>query len=321
MEANPALNYFSNWIDSGGDWFDVSGSSRTGYHRYSFRVNYPRHGIRLGEKITPKNTKSIRSRQKENSKMTFYFIGLGLSDEKDISIKGLEIIKRCDKIYLENYTSIMQCSIKDLEKLYGKKIISVDRKKVEELGEQIITEAKNKNVALLIVGDPFSATTHIDLFKTAKEKNILVKIIHNASVLTAIGITGLQLYKFGKITSLPFPEDNPTVETPYTILKDNLNLGLHTLLLLDLKPEKNKFMTIPEALEIIENIEKRKKDKIINKDTFVVGCTSLGSNEYVVKAGNVEAIKKINFGKPPYCLIIPGKLHFVEEEMLKLYSY
>ena len=252
--------------------------------------------------------------------MTFYFVGIGLSDEKDLSLKGLEIIKKCDKVYLENYTSLLQCSVQDLEKFYGKKIIPANRKLVEEETEKIIHEAKTKEIAFLVPGDPFSATTHIELFKTAKEKNIPTKIINNASILTAVGITGLQLYKFGKVTSIPFPDDNPHAETPYVVLQDNFKMGLHTLFLLDLKPEKERFMTITEAIEVLENIEKKKKQTVISKSAVIIGCARVGSDNYMIKAGPVDKIKKMSFGKPPYCIIIPGKLHFVEEEMLKLWA-
>src|SRR3989338_9165216 len=131
--------------------------------------------------------------------MTLYLIGLGLHDEKDISVKGLEIIKKCDIVYAENYTSILQTTTAHLEKFYGKKIIPAPREVTEQGAQRIIEEAKKKEVAFLVVGDPFSATTHVELYKLAREKNVLVKVIHNTSVLTAIGITGLQLYK------LPYP--------------------------------------------------------------------------------------------------------------------
>lgn len=36
-----------------------------------------------------------------------YFIGLGLGDATDISIKGFEIVKNASKVYLEAYTSIL----------------------------------------------------------------------------------------------------------------------------------------------------------------------------------------------------------------------
>lgn len=252
--------------------------------------------------------------------MTLYLIGIGLSDEKDISVRGLEIIKRCDIVYLEDYTSILQCSLKELERFYGKQICLADRRLTEEETEKIVSEAKTKEVALLVVGDPFSATTHIEFLKLSREKNVSFRAIHNASILNAVGMTGLQLYKFGKTTSLPFREDHPQLETPYVVLKENKKRGLHTLFLLDLNPEQKRFMAIAEGLEILEKIEKRKKEKIIFPKLLVVACARLGSEDYVIKAGTLEKIKQSNWGKPPYSLIIPGKLHFKEEEILKLYS-
>src|SRR3989344_6312878 len=252
--------------------------------------------------------------------MTLYLIGIGLSTEKDITVKGLEIVKKCDKVYLENYTSLLQCSVQDLEQFYGKKVILAERTASEQNDEQIVEQAKKKGVAFLVIGDPFSATTHIDLFKLAKEKKVAVQVVHNASVLTAVGITGLQLYKFGKVTSIPFVEDHPHLETPYNVLKENQEQGLHTLFLLDLKPDQEKFMTVNQALEILQKIESRKKEQVIGKDTLVIGCARLGSADSVIKYGPLEKMKKQSFGKPPHCLIIPGKMHFMEEEMVKIYA-
>ncbi len=252
--------------------------------------------------------------------MTLYLIGLGLHDQKDITVKGLEIVKKCNKIYLENYTSILQCSVADLEKLYGKKVILANREMTEKDTERILTEAREKEVAFLVVGDPMSATTHIEIFKEAKEKKIKVEIVHNASILTAIGTTGLQLYKFGHTTSIPFLEDVPQLEAPYHIIRQNKMLGLHTLCLLDLKPDKNKFMTVNQAIEVLEKIEERKKENLINKYLLVVGCARLGSSKAVIKAGLLSKIKKFDFGPAPHCLIVPGKMHFLEEEMLKLWK-
>jgi len=252
--------------------------------------------------------------------MTLYLIGIGLTDEKDITVKGLEIIRKCDIVYAENYTSLLQCTLKDLEKFYKKKIIAANRDASEQGAEKIVLEAKKKEVAFLVVGDPFSATTHAELFKLAKDNKISVQVIHNASVLTAIGITGLQLYKFGRTTSIPFIKDHPHLETPYKVLHQNRLLDTHTLCLLDLKPAENKFMTVNDALDILESIEKRMKEKVINDNLLVVGCARLGSKDFVIKAGKWSEIKKIDFGKPPHCLIIPGKMHFAEEEVLQFYK-
>lgn len=252
--------------------------------------------------------------------MTLHIIGIGLSSEKDITVKGLEIVRRCEKVYLENYTSLLQCSHEDLENFYGKKIILADREIAEQGDEQIVEEAKGKDVAFLVIGDPFSATTHVELFKLAKEKNVEVEVINNASILTAVGITGLQLYKFGRTTSIPFMEDHPNLETPYDVLKENKNSGLHTLFLLDIQSEKNKFMTVSQAIEILEKIEERKHENLIDDDLLVIGCARLGSKDFIVKSGRLEDVKRLDFGKAPHCLIIPGKMHFAEEEMLKYHA-
>ena len=253
-----------------------------------------------------------------------YLIGIGLSNEKDISVKGLEAVRRCSKVYLENYTSLLQCSVEDLEEFYSReinmkinmKIILADREMTEQGMDHIAEESKEEDVAFLVVGDPFSATTHIELYKQAFYMGIKVKVINNASILTAVGVTGLQLYKFGKTTSIPF--DYPSLETPYNVIKENKDR--HTLCLLDIKTEENKFMTVSQALEVLERIESRKGKGLITDDLFVVGCARLGSDDFIVKAGKLSEIKKFDFGKAPHCLIIPGKIHFSEEEMLGIWG-
>ena len=251
--------------------------------------------------------------------MTLYLIGMGLADEKDITMKGLEAIRKCDKIYLENYTSLLQCTVKDLEQFYGKKIILADRDISEQGGEKIVEEAKKKSIAFLVIGDPFSATTHIELFRLAKIKKIPIEVIHNASILTAIGTTGLQLYKFGKTTSIPFPEKVPNLETPYYNIKENHERGLHTLLLLDIEAQEHKFMAVNQAMDILQKIENRKKENVFNDDTLVVACARLGSENQQIQAGPVGELKRRDFGPAPHCLIVPGKLHFIEEAMLQLW--
>lgn len=239
-----------------------------------------------------------------------YFIGLGLGDEKDITVKGLETVKKADVLYLESYTSALQCSIKDLEEYYGKKIIKADRTLVEQKAEEtILKDAKEKVVVFLVIGDPMAATTHVDLMMRAKKEDIKVKVVNNASVLTAIGITGLELYKFGKITSIPFLNDQIT--SPIEVYENNKKLGLHTLFLLDLDPINDKFMDVKQAAEfLIKNG--------IDKDLMVVACASLGSDEPLVRYCRLSEMKDL--GKYLQCLIIPGKLHFMETEVLESYK-
>lgn len=253
--------------------------------------------------------------------MTLYLIGLGLWDEKDISLRGLEAVKQCEKVYLEYYTSKLNCRVNDLEKLYNKKIVLADREFTEKQAENtLLKEAKSKDVALLIIGDPFSATTHIDLILRARKNKVKVNIINNASVMNAVGITGLELYKFGKTTSIPFEEKNFQPETPYNAVKENKKSGLHTLLLLDLRPNENKYMTINQAIEYLLKLESRKKENVFSENTLCVGCARLGSDKPKIIAGKAKDLLNENFGKPLHCLIVPGKLHFIEEEALEMWK-
>lgn len=248
--------------------------------------------------------------------MPLYFIGLGLNNEKDITINGLEAIKKCDVVYLENYTSILNCTKEALEKFYNKKIILARRNLVEESNE-IIKNSKAKNVAFLVAGDPLVATTHIDLFLRAKKEGIKCNVIHNASIVSAVGVTGLQVYKFGKITSIPLENEN--IEAPYNVLKDNLSLGLHTLFLLDLNPDEDKFLNVNDAIRYLLKVELKRNEKAFSEKTLCIGCVRIGSENQVIKAGTAKDLLKLNFGKPIHCLIIPAKLHFMEEEALKLW--
>ena len=36
-----------------------------------------------------------------------YLVGLGLADETDITVKGLQIVKQASRVYLEAYTSVL----------------------------------------------------------------------------------------------------------------------------------------------------------------------------------------------------------------------
>lgn len=267
--------------------------------------------------------------------MTLYMIGIGLFDEKDITVRGLEAVKKCSYVYLENYTSILSVSVEELEKFYGKKIILADREMVEKKADEILTHAKKDDVAFLIVGDVFGATTHTDIFLRAKEKGIDVKIINNASILNAVGIVGLELYKYGKTTSLTFFEENWKPQTAYDVIKENKKAGLHTLCLLDIKvkepsvenikkginnPLPPRYMTVNQAIKQLLEIESERKKGIFTKDTLIVGVARIGSENPRIISGKAEDLEKEDFGKPLHSLIIPGKLHHIEEEMLKNYE-
>lgn len=237
-----------------------------------------------------------------------YIIGIGLR-YKDISLRALEVIKECDYVYLENYTSILSYKLEDLEKLIGKKVVLADRDLVESKNKEILDKAKEKNVAFLVMGDVFTATTHISFLMDAIKKNIKYEIVHGVSVFIAVGDTGLSLYNFGKTTSIPFQEN---VEGPYDVLKENKDL--HTLVLLDIG------MDIADGIKSLLDVENKRKENIFTEDKIIIGCSGMGLENNEIKIGKVKDIIKYKFKNGSQCIIVPGKLHFVEEEFLERFK-
>ncbi len=248
------------------------------------------------------------------------FVGLGLHDELGISLRGLEEAKAADKVFMELYTSLMpNLSIGNLERISGKEIETVSRKDLEEKGrETIIAAAESGKVAILVPGDPLVATTHMALRIEAEKLGIRTRVIHGSSVLSAVmGLTGLHSYKFGRSVTVPFQDENPS-ETPYEVIEQNRQIGIHTLCLLDMSAEKRRFMNVREALDSLLETEGRKRRGVIRPETLSVGVARAGSVEPLVKAGSIKELQEYAFGDPPHCLVFPGKLHFMEAEALAI---
>jgi len=253
-----------------------------------------------------------------------YFIGLGLFDEKDISIKGLEALKSVETVYAEFFTSrLFGSNFKAIEKLIGKEIIVLNRQKVEEENVFMKEAIKGKDVALITGGDPLIATTHTDFLVEAKKKGIKYEVIHGSSILSsAPGISGLQAYKFGKVTTIPFPDENFFPHSPYTAIANNLENDAHTLVLLDIQAHKDRYMSINQGLEylmkvkddLLDNEENNKV--IIDENTLAIGIARVGSKDVVVKADKIRVLIDFDFGGPLHCIAIPSKLHIVEAEYL-----
>lgn len=236
-------------------------------------------------------------------------IGLGVWNEKDISLRGLEKAKRADSIYCELYTSHWGGKLGNLEKLIGRDVKKLERKHVEEGSDKLLEEAKTRNVVLLVPGDPLIATTHIHLILEAKKKGIPVEIIHSSSIYTTVARTGLQIYKFGKTGTIITPRKGYDSEGFYNIVRENLSKGLHTLLLLD------RDMGTRKGLEILGRIEKRKRKKLL-KGRKIVLCSRLGSDHERIVYGRMEDLMGKDLPKPGV-IIVPGRLHFLEKEFLE----
>lgn len=245
------------------------------------------------------------------------FVGLGLHDETGISLRGLEEVKTAENVFAELYTNLLpNFSAERLEEISCRKICMLSRKELEEEnGREVIKAAESGKVVLLVPGDPLIATTHVALRLEAEKKGIRTRIVHGASIISAVvGLSGLHNYKFGKSVTIPFPENFSL--TPYDVIAQNRKLGLHTLCLLDIEVEKKRYLSIQESLRFLLKIEQKRKEKIVAMNTLAVGIARAGNRNPSLKAGFLKDLLSYNFGDPPYSVIFPGSLHFMEAEAL-----
>lgn len=263
-----------------------------------------------------------------------YLVGLGLGDEKDITVKGLEIVKSCHHVILENYTSIIQGGAERLSAFYGKPVEIANRETVESYAGSILDRAAVSDVAFLVVGDPFGATTHSDLMLRAHRRGISVRTVHNASIMNAVGACGLQLYSFGQTVSVCFWTDRWRPDSFYARIAENKKAGLHTLCLLDIKvreaSEENiirgkghiyeppRFMTVAQALEQLLAIEAYRGEDVCTEESLVIGLARVGTVDECIVAGTASEVMRFDMGGPLHSLIIPApRLHDIELEVLK----
>lgn len=267
----------------------------------------------------------------------FFLIGLGLGDAKDITVKGLEIVKKCSRVYLEAYTSVLTIGKEALEEFYGRELIVADRDCVEQDADSILAEAAETDVAMLVVGDPFGATTHTDLVLRAQQKGIPYQVVHNASIMNAIGCCGLQLYSFGETVSIPYWTDSWQPESFYDKIAGNRARGLHTLCLLDIKVKEPtlesmtkkkkeymppRFMSVSEAShQLLQILEKKRsggeESLAFTEKTLCVGLARVGSPEQKLHAASLTEMSNTDLGSPLHSLIIAGQLQPLEVEYLE----
>ena len=258
-------------------------------------------------------------------------VGLGLGDEKDITVRGLETVKAADTVYLEAYTAILSDATR-LETLFGKPCTVADRDMVES-GDVLDDARAGKHVALLVVGDPFGATTHSDLVVRCDELGITVDVVHDASILNAVGCCGLQLYRFGQVLSLCFwtPTWRPT--SWFERLVENRRAGTHTLLLLDIKVkevsdenlargrkifEPPRFMSVTQAVEQLLEVEADRKTGAISPDTICCGVARVGAPDQQIVFAPLSKLGSVDFGGPLHSVVVAGDIHECETDHVML---
>ncbi len=244
-----------------------------------------------------------------------YLIGLGLNPQQ-LTLEALHAIQICREVFVENYTSkYSQGEIAALEKMIAKKITPLNRMGVEDESDILLARAQNGAIGLLVFGNPLTATTHVSLLEACVEKKINYRVIPGISIFNYRGICGLDEYRFGRTTTFVFPQEGFEPLSTFDMIVKNKTLGLHTHCLFDLHPEKQRFMSIEEAVTFLEHAANARDANITR--WIAVGLAGMGNDTQQVHAGSLNELKKQKWEKFPQSLIICGDLNEYEREALQ----
>jgi diphthine synthase len=245
------------------------------------------------------------------------FVGAGLFDELDLSRRAHDALAACAAIFAEEYTAVLAPgSLERLAAELGRPVQRLDRAQVEDAAQVLDALDRNDRVGFLVPGDAFAATTHVALRIAAEDRGHTWRYFPGASILTAAaGLLGLQPYRFGRVVSLPLPSPGFAPTSPLDMIASNRSLGLHTLVLLDLRPAEGQFLTGPEAVRILR--ERDPDGRSIPRESELAIVARVGSPTATALYAPAERLERADLGPPLHCLVIPAPvLHFEEERAI-----
>lgn len=247
-----------------------------------------------------------------------WFVGAGLGDERDLSARAIAALAACDEVYAEEYTAVLAPgSLERLAAAIGRPVRPLDRAAVEEPAGLLAALGRSARVGFVVAGDPFAATTHVALRLAAERAGHRWRYLPNASVLTAAAsFLGLQHYRFGRTVSLPFPEAHFAPTSPLEMIASNRRAGLHTLVLLDLRPAEGRFLTAGEALRLLA--ERDPEGRTVGPGLEVAVVARVGTESASAWYGTRDRLLAADFGPPMHAIVVPApELHFEESAALE----
>jgi len=238
------------------------------------------------------------------------FVSAGFNPPSSLTMEEIDFLDASDKIIVDTFTSPFY-----LKNYKNRDLIFADREKLENYEWIFQLEGR---VAIVISGDSFSATTHFNIYSEAVKRGLEVKAFHNATIVPlAATRLGLQLYKIGPVVSLPRFSEKFRPISPYEKIKRNKEMKLHTIILLDISPP----MTLNEALEELLWMEREMKERLFTSTTKIGIISCLGMPEETIKFSTIEKLASESGFKPPLTIVLPGDLHFQEEENLSIFDF
>ena len=249
-----------------------------------------------------------------------YLVGVGLAPDL-ITLRGLGIARRADKLLVDSYTSATPEGLEGVEKVIGRPLEPVGRSGLEGKAEVIMEYLeRGLSVALLVVGDPLVATTHVSLLLDARRRGFECEVVPAPGILpNALTLSGLMVYKMGKVATVTYPVDGKLSFYPYDVVKDNDSRNLHTVLLLEMDAERGVMMSVSDAVRLLEKMEEVRGEGVFPPTRKIIAVSALATSKQRICYAPLKELRRYAYEYGPHTLVVPSpKLHFVEEDALKI---
>lgn len=154
--------------------------------------------------------------------------------------------------------------------------------------------------------------------------------------MSAIGCTGLQLYNFGQTVSMVFFTETWKPSSYYDRVKENAQLGLHTLVLLDIKVKEQslenmargrkiyeppRYMTVAQCASQMLETEEERQEGVYGPDSLAIGAARVGAPDQKLVAGTLKELTEVDMGKPLHSLVLLGKrAHDLERDYIEQFA-
>lgn len=153
--------------------------------------------------------------------------------------------------------------------------------------------------------------------------------------MSGIGACGLQLYNFGQTVSMVFFTDSWKPASFYDRIKENRHIGLHTLVLVDIKVKEQslenmargrlvyeppRYMSAGQCAQQMLEIEEQRQEGVYGRDSLAIGAARVGGKTEKFVAGTLEDLCSADdeLGPPLHSLVLLGRrTHELEHDFVR----
>ncbi|MEM0482934.1 MAG: diphthine synthase, partial [Nitrososphaerota archaeon] len=242
-------------------------------------------------------------------------VGLGLGSPEYMTLKAIKALEESDIVYLDTYTSPLPSELVEyLRSRLGERLRLAERSDLEERAAELVEKAASMSVAVAVPGDPLIATTHITLLMEGADKGVGCEVVYGvSSVSAAIGSSCLSSYRFGRTVTVPRDAGGESLKTIYRSIEENIEAGLHTLVLLDVA---GGGLTASEAVRMLLGVGAEMGGRL-GPESIVIVLARLGYGDEIRVLCRASEVANLHLPPPPHIVIIPAELRSYERDAIK----